>query len=81
MSKLTNTQKSILDADTQALIGAGFLSSDLKITEDATYYLRHLAFIANKTALIARANEIIAEKAKKVQVQCAPCETADDDAE
>lgn len=62
MSKLTNTQREILDEQTQQLVEAGFLSSDLKITDNCGHYLRHLAFVANKAKLVARAKEIIAER-------------------
>ncbi len=73
MSKLTNTQKELLDEQTQSLVEAGFLTSDLKITDTATYYLRHLAFTEHKAKLVARAKEIIAERKK----ECEPCEDAE----
>lgn len=63
--KLTNTQKAILDKDTQVLIEAGFLSSDLKLTDEATYFIRHLNFVALKKEIVARAKEIIAERKEK----------------
>lgn len=59
--KLTNTQKSILDKDTQVLIEAGFLSEDLKITDDLGYFIRHLNFVSMKKEIVARAKEIVAE--------------------
>ncbi len=77
--KLTHTQLEVLDEPTQQLVEAGFLTSDLKITDSATYYIRHLAFVANKTKLVARAKEIIAENAKKVKVTCE--DDCDDDGE
>ena len=63
--KLTNTQKAILDKDIQVLVEAGFLNSELKITDDLEYYIRHLNFIAMKKEIVARAKEIIAEKKDK----------------
>lgn len=77
--KLTHTQAELLDNDTQAMVEAGFLTADLKITESATYYLRHLAFIASKGKLVARAKEINAENAKRVTVSRQ--EEGDDDGE
>ena len=77
MNKMTHTQSALLDDDTKALVEAGFLSADLKITDSATFYIRHLAFLANKKALVARAKEIVAENAKKLKV--AKCENVCDD--
>lgn len=65
--KLTHTQKEILPKDVQTLIEAGFLTPDLKITEDLTYYLRHLTFVNNKSKVLKRAEEIVAENAKNVE--------------
>ncbi len=70
MAKLTNTQKDILDENTQALVEAGFLSSDLKLTDSVTHYLRHLAFVANKVKLVARAKEIIEEREEECKKDC-----------
>ena len=63
----TNTQNAILPKDVLLLIEAGFLTSDIKITDDCAYYLRHLAFIANKDAIVKRAKEIIAERSAVVE--------------
>lgn len=60
--ELTNTQKKLLDEETQALIEAGFLDSCLKITDNARHYMEHLSFMANKKELVRRAKEKIAEK-------------------
>ncbi len=79
MTKLTHTQTELLDEATQALVEAGFLTPDLKITDSASYYLRHLAFVANKAKLVTRAKEIVAENAKKVKLSCEKtCEVEDD---
>lgn len=74
MSKVTNTQKELLSEDTVAMIEAGFLSSDLKITDDLRYFLEHLNLKANLKAVVVRAKE----KAKEMKKDCKPC---DDDAE
>lgn len=59
--KTTHTQKALLDKDTQALIEAGFLTPDLKITEDLTYFIRHLNFVTYKAEIVKRAKEIVKE--------------------
>lgn len=64
---LTNTQKALLDKDTQALLDSGFLTEDLKISDDLTYFLRHLVFLANKDAVVKRAKEIVIENEKKAK--------------
>jgi hypothetical protein len=59
--KLTHTQKEVFPADVQIMIEAGFLTPEGKITEDLTYYIRHLNFVALKSKILARAKEIVAE--------------------
>ncbi len=59
---MTNTQRELLSEDTQEMIKAGFLTPDLKITSQLSYFLEHLAFKANMKAVIARAKEKNAEK-------------------
>jgi hypothetical protein len=78
-TKLTHTQKELLDEPTQQLVEAGFLTQDLKITDNAGYYLRHLAFLENKAKLVARAKEINEENAKKLKMECEDCDSEDDD--
>jgi len=64
---LTNTQKEVLSPETITLIDGGFLTECGKLTDGAKDYLVYLSFKANKKALIARAEEKIAE-AKEKQV-------------
>ena len=58
----TNTQKNLLDEDTIAMIDAGFLTEDLKITKDLGYYIQHLNFVALKSKIVARAKQIVEEQ-------------------
>jgi hypothetical protein len=74
VTKLTHTQKAILDEPTKALMEAGFLSTDLKITDNCRYYMEYLDFMEKKTKIIARAKEIVAENAKKVKTVVVNCE-------
>jgi hypothetical protein len=61
-SKTTNTQKKLLDKKTVALIDAGFLTTDLKITSACRYYMEHLEFVEKFDKLVERAKEKLAEE-------------------
>lgn len=62
MVKLTNTQKMLLPPDVAEMLEAGFLTPDLKISKDLSYFLEHLTFRDNKAKVVARAKEINKEK-------------------
>lgn len=64
MKKLSNFYKKLVDADTQALVKAGYLNGDLEPTEKATNALQEILFFDNKNELIKRAQEEIAEEEK-----------------
>jgi hypothetical protein len=59
--KLGAMMKKLLDADTQALVKAGYINGDLELTTDGMKALTAIIFTANKAALVADANEVIAE--------------------
>lgn len=63
--KPTQMQSVLLDADTQNLLQAGFIGSDLSLTPDGFNALTALLFSANKAALVAQAAEIVAAKKSK----------------
>jgi hypothetical protein len=62
--KITNLVKKLVDADTQALIKAGYLNGDLELTSQGRAELETIAFTANKEALVALAKEKVAEESK-----------------
>lgn len=64
METTTDIQKNLLDADTQTLMKAGFLSDTLNLTEAGRIALTALMFVENKEALVTAAEEKIAEDAK-----------------
>jgi hypothetical protein len=76
--KLTNTQKKLLDKKTISLIEAGFLTTDLKITDDCRYYMEHLDFLEKFDKLVSRANEKIKED-KKVKEEVKEVEEDNED--
>lgn len=57
--------KKLLDADTQKLVKAGFINGDLELTSDGMKALTAVLFDANKAALVAEADIVIAEDAAK----------------
>lgn len=61
MKKLSNYVKKMLDADTQALLKAGFINGDLEPTSLCKDELLSLMFFANRADLVARAHEVISE--------------------
>ena len=65
MTKITNMFKTLLDSDTQTLVKAGYLDSELNLTSCGEDVLQNVLFVANKAALVAAATEEIAENAKK----------------
>ena len=64
MNRVSIMMKKLLDADTQALVKAGLINGDLMLTSDGRDELDAVSFVANKAALVERANEIIAEAEK-----------------
>lgn len=64
MSKVSTMMKKLLDADTQALVKAGFVNGDLELTSEGTKQLQTILFVANKAALVEAAEEVIAEEEK-----------------
>lgn len=74
MPKLTHTQKELLSEETQVMIEAGFLTADLKITDDLRHFLTGLTFSANMAKVVKRAKEKIAEQKK----DCKPCKDKDE---
>ncbi len=65
MKKLNNFMKKLLDADTQKLIKAGLINGDLLPTTEGTDALAAILFAANKTELLAIADQMIADAEKK----------------
>jgi len=65
MTKITNMFKTLLDSDTQTLVAAGYLDSNLEITSVGFDALNTILFVANKAALVAAAIEKIVEDTKK----------------
>ena len=61
---LNQMMKKLLDADTQALIKAGYVNGDLLLTAKGQEALNAILFDANKKALLAMATEEIAEQEK-----------------
>ena len=66
MTKLSNMMQKMLDADTKVLVQAGLINGNLELTTEGLKELNTIVFFANKAALVARAQEIVAEeKAEK----------------
>lgn len=65
MKKLTTIFKKLVDADTAALVQAGYLNEDLELTSDGASELQTISFIANKAALVDAAKAKLAEEATK----------------
>jgi hypothetical protein len=66
MNKINNFVRSIIDADTQALIEAGYVSECLNLTEDGEDELIAILFAERKAELVKLAKAKVAE-AKKVK--------------
>lgn len=65
MKELTKTQKSFIDEDTQALIEAEFIFSDLTgLTDKGKAAVLQFIFTENKPAIVALAKELIKEEKK-----------------
>lgn len=65
MKTISNMMKKLLDADTQALVKAGYINGDLELTTEGGQALQMISFIANKAELVKMAQEKIIEEAKK----------------
>lgn len=61
MKKVSIFMKKLLDGDTQKLVKAGLINGDLMPTAEGLSELDAILFMANKPALVTRAEEIIAE--------------------
>lgn len=61
LKKISAFYKKFTDANTQALVKAGYLNGDLEPTSKARAKVADLAFFSNYDALVAAANEEIAE--------------------
>jgi hypothetical protein len=64
MTQVNTMMKKLLDADTQALIKAGFLDGELDVTDKAQRELWAILFQANKGALVELAKTELAEEKK-----------------
>lgn len=64
MEKISNFVKKLIDPDAQALMEAGFIGKDMRVTAEGTNELLSILFFANKPALVAAAKDIIAEAEK-----------------
>lgn len=62
--KVSSLFKRLVDADTQALVKAGYLNNNLELTDEGENALMAILFEANKPALVKLANEQIAENEK-----------------
>lgn len=58
---VSNMMKKLLDADTQALVKAGYINGDLEMTNIGLKALQTILFVANKAALVESAKADIAE--------------------
>jgi hypothetical protein len=65
MTTVTNMMKKFLDADTQLLVKAGFIDSELEITAYGQRALDEIIFDQNKVALVESAKISIAEEEAK----------------
>lgn len=64
MSRISTMMKKLLDADTQKLIQAGFIDSELDLTSEGATQLNIFLFMANKADMVKLAEEAIAEREK-----------------
>lgn len=65
MTELTKTQKSFLDEDTQALVEAGFINTDLSgLTEKGAKTILQFVLEENKVSIVALAKELVKEEKK-----------------
>lgn len=62
MKRVSDMMKKLLDADTQALVKAGYINGDLELTTEGGKALTVILFVANKRALVDAANVTIAEE-------------------
>lgn len=62
MQKLSNTLKRVLNDNFKALYKAGYVDGDLNLTDRGWYALKEILFQAHEEALVAHANEYIAEQ-------------------
>ncbi len=62
---LSSIAKRLLDADTKVLIKAGYMHSDLSLTEKGLKSLTSIVFEQNKAAVVAEAQADLDEAAKK----------------
>ncbi len=65
MSRVSIMMKKLLDVDTQKLVKAGLINGDLMPTHEGFTESAVINFMANKAALVERADEIIAEMEKQ----------------
>ena len=61
MPYLSKIAKKLLDADTKVLVKAGYLDSELDLTEEGAAELMEVLFMANKPAMVAAAKAKIKE--------------------
>lgn len=61
MPYLSKLAKKLLDADTKALVKAGYLDSELDLTEEGAAELMDIVLLANKPAMVAAAKAKIKE--------------------
>ena len=54
--------KKLVDADTQALVKAGYINGDLELTDEGKNELMALVFDANKAALVVAAQAKLTQK-------------------
>jgi hypothetical protein len=65
MTKVTHLAKRLLDADTRTFIKAGFIDSDLELTESGKEFLLTKYLAENKKELAKEAKEYIKEREKE----------------
>lgn len=61
ISMFSAIAKRLLDQDTQKLVKAGFLNSDLSLTPKGEEHVLSLMLVQNKANLVAEAEEVIKE--------------------
>lgn len=64
MSSISLIAQKLLDPSLKTLIDAGYMSSDLCLTDTGRYALEAILFAANKDALVAAAQEVIDARKK-----------------
>jgi hypothetical protein len=62
MKTLGTMFKKLVDADTQALVKAGYINGDLELTDEGKNELMALVFDANKAALVVAAQAKLTQK-------------------